>query len=361
MTPNLPRTDLPRTDLPRTDLPRAHDFSPKNHAPTGYAGTPGRLARLGRLVLNGTIGTLLCTGPVSAVIALGWLTRRSGHLARSRFGADEAPPRWIGGPREQHGRETGRIARALGGLAANVRTGLMALTALFAWTLPFTLLWLGAWWAGWENSFNKGYEQAFVGPSVFLFAAVLAAAVLPMLPMMLAHLATELRLSSAFELRRIRSLVAVSGWRTPALMLLTTAFALPLAAARGLITTATDWIPWLQDMPADEIEAISGWISLGLAAWVFLSLWLLRSLAALIYARAAPQAAGLKPGLWDGAEATEAAIPARAPARALSLLWYLLAMGIALSLCFLILSGQFLDYAWWRWVIHPYLGLPWPG
>ena len=43
---------------------------------------PGRLSRLGRLILNGAIGTLLCTGPVTAVIALGWLARRSGHHAR---------------------------------------------------------------------------------------------------------------------------------------------------------------------------------------------------------------------------------------------------------------------------------------
>ena len=128
---------------------------------------PGRLTRLVGFLVNGVIGTVLCTGPVTAVIALGWLTRRQGHFARDRFGAAEEGPGWLFGPREVNGRPTGRLARAVGGLAANIRSGLMALSALLAWTLPFTLLWLGAWWAGWENSFNKGYEQAFVGPSVF--------------------------------------------------------------------------------------------------------------------------------------------------------------------------------------------------
>ena len=58
-------------------------------APTAYG--PGRLSRLARFLLNGAIGTLLCTGPVTAVIALGWLTRRQGHLARDRFGRPDRP------------------------------------------------------------------------------------------------------------------------------------------------------------------------------------------------------------------------------------------------------------------------------
>jgi hypothetical protein len=322
---------------------------------------PGRLARLGRFVLNGGIGTLLCTGPVTAVIALGWLTRRQGHLARDRFGAAEEAPGWLLGPREANGRPTGRFARALGGLAANIRSGLMALTALLAWTLPFTLLWLGSWWAGWENSFNKGYEQAFVGPSVFLLGAFVAALILPALPLVLAHLAAEDRLSAAFELRRLRGLVAQSGWRIPALALLTAIFAVPFFGARGLITTATDWAPWIEDLTPDEASALRGQIALGLAALAFLSAWTLRALAARTYASAAPQAAGLRPGLWDGTQAAEAARPARSRSRLMTGLWYGIAMALTMALAFLILAGQFLDHAWWRWLFHPALTLPWAG
>lgn len=322
---------------------------------------PGRLSRLARLGLDAAIGTLLCTGPVTAVIALGWLTRRQGHHARDRFGAAEEPPCWLLGPRELNGRQTSRLVRALGGLAANIRTGLLALTALFAWTLPFTLLWLGAWWAGWENSFNKGYEQAIVGPAVFLFGALLAALILPALPLMLAHLAVEDRLSAAFELRRLRGLVARAGWRVPALMLLAVLFALPFAAARGLITTATDWAPWIEDLTHEEAAALQGQITLALAALAFLTTWVLRSLAVRAYATVAPRAAGLKPGLWDGTQAAEAATPARSRSRLLTSLWYSMAMAISLALGFLILSGQFLDHAWWRWLFHPALALPWAG
>jgi Protein of unknown function (DUF4013) len=331
------------------------DFSQKNRV-SRAAYAPGRLARLGRLILDAAIGTLLCTGPVTAVLALGWLTRRQGALARTRFGLPEETPGWLLGPREK-----GRIARALGGLAANIRTGLLALAALLAWTLPFTLLWLGAWWAGWENSFNKGYEQAFVGPATFLTGALLAALILPALPFALAHLAAEDRLSAAFELRRLRSLIAQGTWRVPALMALTTLAALPFAAARGLITTATDWAPWIEDLNPDALAALQGQITLAFAATAFLATWTLRSLSARAYATAAPRAAGLKPGLWDGAHAAEAAVPARPRSRVLTALWYGAAMALTLPLSFLILAGQFLDHAWWRWLFHPALTLPWAG
>lgn len=327
--------------------------------PASYG--PGRLASLGHLVRNALFGTLLCTGPVTALVALGWLTRRSGHVARSRFGAAEEAPGWLLGPRETGGRPSSRTARYLGGLAANIRSGLMALVALLAWTLPFSLLWLGAWWAGWENSFNKGYEQAFVGPSVFLLGALVAALILPVLPLMLSHLAAEDRLSAAFELRRLRSLIAQSGWRVPALALLVAGFALPFAGARGLITTATDWAPWIEDLTPDELAALKGRITLALALLAFATAWIIRALATRIYATAAPLAAGLKPGLWDSAQAAEAAIPARARSRLMTAVWYGSAMAITLGLAFLILAGQFLDHAWWRWIFHPALTLPWAG
>ena len=322
---------------------------------------PGLLTRFGHFLLNGAVGTLLCTGPVTSVIALGWLVRRSGHLSRDRFGVPAEPPGWLLGPRETAGRPASRVNRALGGLGANIRAGVLALAALLAWTLPFTLLWLGAWWAGWENSFNKGYEQAFVGPSVFLLGALLAALVLPTLPLMLAHMAAEDRLSAAFELRRLRGLAVAAGWRVPALTFMGVLVALPFAAARGLITTATDWAPWIADLPPDDLAALQGRITLALSAMAFLGMWMLRALAAKAYSTSAPRAAALRPGLWDGSHAAEAALPTRPRSRVVSTLWYGLAMGLTFALSFLMLAGQFLDYGWWRWLFHPVLTLPWAG
>ena len=65
--------------------------------------------------------------------------RRNGHLARARFGAAEEASGWLFGPREK-----GWIACAFGGLGANIPAGVIALIALLASTLPFTVLLAGS-------------------------------------------------------------------------------------------------------------------------------------------------------------------------------------------------------------------------
>ena len=81
------------------------------------------------------IGTLLCMTPVTAVLVLGWLMRRMRFVAHRRAGIEADRPGWILGSRGG-----GWIARLLGGLALNVRTGLGAAFALLLATLPFTAL-----------------------------------------------------------------------------------------------------------------------------------------------------------------------------------------------------------------------------
>ncbi len=317
---------------------------------------PTRLSRLGRLAANLAIGTLLTTHAITSVLTLGWLTRRTGWITRTRMGAAEDAPGWLFGPRER-----GRVVRTLGGMAANVRAGAITLTALLVWTLPFTVFWLGAWWAGWENSFNKGYEQAFVGPSVFLLGMLICAIVLPVVPVMLAHLATEDRLSAAFELRRIRGVVAQSGWRLAGLAALTLVLALPFFAGRSVIAMGHEFFPGLEDLSPEAAADLRGQIQLGLAALAFGALFALRGLAARIYAYAAPRAASLHPGRWDGAVAAEAATPARPRTKVMITAWCALALGFGAALGALVLMGQFLDHAWWRWITHPLFALPWPG
>ncbi len=317
---------------------------------------PSRLAFLGRLAANVAIGALLTTQAITSLLALGWLTRRTGWIARTRMGAAEDAPGWLLGPREKS-----RFARALGGLAANIRAGAITLVALMTWTLPFTVFWLGAWWAGWENSFNKGYEQAFVGPSVFSLGLVLCALILPVLPLMLAHIATEDRLSAAYELRRIKGVVAQSGWRLAWLAAVTLVLATPFFAAHGMIIMGHEFFAGFEDLTPDAAADLKGQIALAMAAAAFVALMILRGMAARIYAFAAPRAAALRPGLWDGSVAADAATPARPRSRLMVTLWCALAVACSGAFGFLILMTQFLDHAWWRWVTHPFLALPWPG
>lgn len=317
---------------------------------------PGRLSRLGGTALDAAFGIGLTLLPVTSLIALGWITRHMGSRSRHAFGMVEEAPGWILGPHEQ-----GSIARALGGLGANIRAGLMTLSALLVWTLPFSLLWLGAWWAGWENSFNKGYEQAAVGPAVFLLGTLVSVLVLPALPVMLAHMACENRLASAFELRRLRSVLAQAGWRLPVLSGLTFVLALPLFASHGVIALGHEFFPGIEDLSPAQVADLRGRIDLATATWAFLSLWFLRNLAARLYAFGAPRAAGLRPGLWDGAIAAEAAVPAGRKSRLMAFVWYVLAAVFSLGIGAELLIAQFLDQAWWRWVTHPFFALPWAG
>jgi hypothetical protein len=323
---------------------------------TNVAYRPSRLARLGRLIANIGIGTVLTMQAVTSVLALGWLTRRTGWIARTGMGAAEDAPGWLLGPREK-----GRLARALGGLAANIRSGAITLTALMTWTLPFTIFWLGAWWAGWENSFNKGYEQAFVGPSVFLIGMALGALTLPVLPLMLAHVATEDCLSAAYELRRIKGVVAQSGWRLAWLSGITLLLATPFFAAHGVIIMGHEFFAGLEDMTPEAVADLKDQIALAMAAIAFAGLMVLRGMAARIYAYAAPRAAGLRPGLWDGSVASDSATPAQPRSRLMVTIWVALAVAGSGAFGFLILMTQFLDHAWWRWITHPFIALPWPG
>ena len=319
-------------------------------------GAPGWLARMGQGMLALLVGVVLCATPVTSLLALGWLSRRMAWRVQQRFGMLAEAPGWILGAQG-----AGRWERALGGLAANITHGLHSLVALMAWSLPFSALWLGAWWAGWENSFNKGYEQAFAGPAVFVTGLLIAAVVLPVIPFMLAHMAAEGRLAAAFQLRRIRGVMAQAGWRVAGLAVLTFGAGLPFIGFHGFAALAPGVFLRIEAMTPDQLADLRGWLTLGAAAYAFGTLWVLRSIAARTYATAAPRAAGLRPGLWDGALASEVAMPARAQSRVLTTLWVTVAMAAGAGMGAQLVVAQFINHAWWRWVFHPFFALPWAG
>ncbi|MCH8140170.1 MAG: hypothetical protein IH908_01100 [Proteobacteria bacterium] len=53
---------------------------------------------------------------------------------------------------------------AVEGLWAKAKLGIAGTLTLASLTLIPGILWTFAWQAGWDNSFNKGYEQATIGP-----------------------------------------------------------------------------------------------------------------------------------------------------------------------------------------------------
>ncbi len=293
-----------------------------------------------RGIVDLVVGGLLCVSPVTSVIALGWLMRRMGVAVERQQGGAPEVTGWILGPRGR-----GWPTRALGGLAANIRDGVKAALALALAMLPFSLLWLLAWWAGWDNSFNKGYEQAWAGPALFFAGIAVFLAVMVHLPLALAHQAAAGRWFALFEWRQVREVVRNAGWGHVALAFATVFFALPLFASRSLVVFAEGIVPGFADFSPEEVMQVEEIAGLAVAVYVFASFWWLRCWAARIYARAAARAASDAPAPWR--------IGRFIRLISLVVIWF--------GLVVLIVVGQFMNHSWWAWAQHPAFGVPWFG
>jgi hypothetical protein len=233
----------------------------------------------------------------------------------------------------------------MGGLAENIRIGLCTGLGLALWTLPFSLLWLGSWWAGWDNSFNKGYEQAVIGPAVWLVGAGLAAVSLTFVPFAVAHAAATQPLAGFADLRQISRLAAAAGWRTPWLAALSGLLSLPVLASRALPAFLDQAMPGFSEMSPGAQADIAANLALAAAAASFVALVILRDQAARAYVRASARRADHRPALTR----TGAAIGIA------------LAIALQAALIFQIVVGQFANYAPALWLTHPVYMLPWSG
>ncbi len=302
---------------------------------------------LARAIKNTLIGTLLCLTPVTAIIVLGWMVHYMRSVMSRRIelpdhGGTAVRLAWFFGPPG-----SGLLTRFIGALIGNIRSGIATAAGLVLVTLPFTALWIGSWWAGWENSFNKGYEQSWVGPTFGLIGTLIGTVVLIHLPMALAHHAVDGRILAFFEIRRIRDLVTRAGLRYVLFSILIVVFAMPLLGMRALPVFAEEIIPGIEDFGAEQIEALKGQIALVKAAYIFVSLVIIRYLSARLYVFAAGRSSA--PG---GAKRTRPWIGFR-------ILQFILLAGIWFGLIAQIYIGQFMNHSWWIWVNHPYLVLPW--
>lgn len=319
----------------------------------------GPLTRAFRVLVGLILGPVLCVTSVTSILVLGWQMAMMHNRIMRLAGLQTVASGWIIGPRGQ-----GPVVRILGGLARNIRLGLGAAICLAIATFPFAVFWLVSWWAGWENSFNKGYEQAFVGPLLGFSGIAVFAVVMAFLPMALAHQAAENRAFALFEFGRVRSAVACAGWRYTVWAIVTLVLALPLFAARGLPVFAEQFVPGLADMTGPEIKELALQINLGVAAYVFLATTYLRWWSAGIYARAALRASrGRDATIWGESvmEASPMRPTGRRPwafARAIHMVVLLLVWA---AVAVLIFVGQFLNHDWHVWLTHPFVLLPWGG
>ena len=206
------------------------------------------------------IAMLLALTPVTAVLTLGWLIRLmrretaiSMHIL-TRNSTRGAAMNALSTTEELSG-----LARFPGwwaGMPATILCGVRATIALAAATLPFGLLMLLAWWAGWENSFNKGYEQAWVGPLLSAAGIAISVVVLSYLPMAIAHHAAEGRVGAIWQFALIHRLIRRVRWRYLVLSLATLGLAVPLFLSRLLPTFVESIRPDIAAQGADAIAAL---------------------------------------------------------------------------------------------------------
>lgn len=306
------------------------------------------------------IGGVLATSALTSILLLGWLMT----LMRKRAitALDGQPdtwdrPRWWLGPKG-----SGWVRRLFGGIGQNLRSGIYAAASLAIATFPFAVFWLVAWWAGWENSFNKGYEQAFVGPTVGLAGVAVFAVIMIYVPMALVHQAVENRPWSFFELRRVRVITAATGWGYVIWALANAILALPIFASRGLPVFGEGIYPGLADMRPSEIEDLKGAILLLTGTYVFVTLVFLKRWSAAIYARAVARSLQTKQAaLIDGIALARPSShrDLRPKWRIARSLRFTALFVIWSAFAFVIFVGQFLNHDWVVWLSHPYVFLPW--
>ena len=318
------------------------------------------LRRAGGTVRTIVLGALLSLSALSSVILLGWLMT----LMRSRAlvvagqvltGHDQ--PRWLYGAFD-----AAWPKRFAGGLGRNIARGTAAAASLAVATFPFAVLWLASWWAGWENSFNKGYEQALAGQLVGLAGIAIFVVVMVYLPMALVHQAVEQRAFSFFELRRVGSVVAHTG---PAYILWSGAsvlLAVPFFLSRILPAFAEGFYPGLANFSPEQVAGTATMIKLFVALYLFVTLVFLKRWSAGIYARAVQRAStSADAALWQGSALVEGTTysSGKSPWRVARLARFMVLSVIWAGLAVLIFVGQFVNHGLHVWLSHPFIFLPW--
>ena len=402
-----PRRRARRRRRPR----RGHDVSEAVAAmpiaPAVDRDREGRLRRLARLASWALLGGLLAQTIAGAIVVVGWtqrLVRRSvlrrwwqasptggGASSLEAFAVGRRAiedvaerPRWILRPRIRAGLRnrageplTRRASFLLGslvhGLGLNLSAGARAALNAWALTAPAGALWLFAWWAGWDNSFHKGYEQAWIAPAIgFGGVAVFVLAMLH-LPVALAHQAATGRTAAFWDVATVRTLVRERWVACAGLAALHAAAGLPVLVLHGLpLFLGQSGEP--DPDPAGRLAGIAFWalVLYVVPAYVALRLAAGRVYAGAVLARA--RRGDVPPGPLGEVLIELECARSPAPPESPWVLRFLARVGnrtgraiggaVAASLWFLFVAqifvGQFLHHVpVATWLVHPLIQLPW--
>lgn len=252
-------------------------------------------------------------------------------------------------------------------LTGHVRTGIQATFGLALLALPPGALMAFSWYAGWNNSFNKGYEFAAVGPLAGIAGVILATITLAWLPIAQARNAATGDWRCLVAWRTNLTLMRATIVRALPLAVAGTIFALLLLFTRGFLAFAPQIPPLANVMDHPGVFLTRWFFFLGIPLTAML--FLLKTRAARLYARALQtcyQRALLNDNDLLPIERTWLALQPQTRLLHPLSRWTWLAL---LPLCItwwpviaLLYVQQFVNnVGTWGWIDHPLLWLPWLG
>jgi hypothetical protein len=339
------------------------------------------------------LGALFTLTPITAVLVVGWTQRSAARTVARRWEAHAGSPagdehrhwpRWImaddAGTLFTEARRSGPVRaialslRALfGSLAENAYAGIRALVPIAIILAPAGVLWALSWWAGWDNSFNKGYEQAFMGQLIALAGIAYFIVAMTLLPLAEIRQAVNNSWASFFDIPFLRRAAREVQFGLIGLtaLFVTAGFVVAVmkVAPLGLGNSTTD---------PEALRLLAERYPLLVAAALFPLYVALRVAAAHVYARAtlklaAKNDAGFAPqerALLQQFGVNFSEQPARTALKRTALgagtiLSGAIASAVALALWFGLVAeiyvSQFLVHDWTHWINHPLIQLPWTG
>ena len=176
--------------------------------------------------------------------------------------------------------------RAIEGLWARIKFGAAGTLTLASLTLVPGILWASAWHAGWDNSFNKGYEQAAVGPLTGLTGVAFFLLIMPYLQIAQSQHAATGDWRSFYRIRenlKIWSGAPISAALLPVLYALA---GLPIFLLFALPLFLPQMTNYADATDGEVLERLQAWYFLGGAMFVVL-LFSVKRVVVWVYLRAA--------------------------------------------------------------------------
>ncbi len=141
---------------------------------------------------------------------------------------------------------------------------------------------LFSWEMGWNNSFAKGYEQAWIGPAAGAIGTLLLAIGVIYVPLARVHMAVTGETRSFFEARLIWRLIRARLLSFTIFMAVLLLLTIPQEVFKALPHYLHEIESWRTANPARLVELYSEYLRT-VAFWLFLSLLVLHGLAARLY------------------------------------------------------------------------------